>query len=369
MNIFFRLTVVTIFLSACASNPIDRHVDSTNSDLQNFVCMSKDHGFSKGCARSSDQDFSCGTEYAFHKECRTDLAPMTFIEELGIKPIEIETNQGEDAIYRSLPEIPDQIYNKYSSKEIALGLIQRKFLFEEVKNIRLSDFKVPRVNLFEDLQIVMEFPSKYLSNIMKEGFKNLHQTSHSSAFKDAEMRLKRESLFFKFKFTKGKHRDKIHEILPKYAYAIPVSDKSDLGPSYMAGYADLIAIFKNRVKLFSTLTNDDSLFGPGAWGLMDFNGKAGFLPPLTFTALNADCRAFRNECLKNTNDKGYLEAQIWGPLSWSDVDYIVVGCYQSNLSEASIVKTISGTVPVYRCKPVLKSGRIIRIERGELISK
>lgn len=361
---------MTFFLSACATKPIDRHAASTNSDLQNFVCLSKDQGVVKGCARSPDKDSSCGIEYAFYKECRTDLAPIIPFEALGIKLTEIDTTNGEDGIYRSLPEIADQTYNKYSSKEIALSLVQRKFIFEEVKNISNSDFNIPRVKLFEDLQIVMEFPSKYLSKIMKDGFKNLHQTGDSSAFKDAEWRIKRESLFFKVKFTKEKHRNKIHEILPKYAYAIPTSDKSDLGPSYMAGYADLIAVFKNRVKLFSTLTNDDSLFGTGSWGLLDINSNAGFLPPLTFTALNADCKAFRNECLKNTSyDKGYLEAQIWGPLLWSDVDYIIVGCSSNNDSVESIVKTISGTVPVYQCRPVTKSGKVIRIEKGELISK
>lgn len=49
-------------------------------------------------------------EYAFHKESRTDLVPMISIETLGIESTEIDTNNGEDGIYRSLPEISDQIY-------------------------------------------------------------------------------------------------------------------------------------------------------------------------------------------------------------------------------------------------------------------
>lgn len=369
MNKIYVLTLFSMFLSGCATNSVTRKIATTTNDQKDYICHDKDLGFSKGCVRYVSMDSNCSSGYAFYKECRSDLAQMIPVEMLGKIEFDIETNFGEDNIYKSLPELPDQVINQYSSKEIALSLVQRKFLLDEVKNINNDDFNSPRINLFENLQIIMEIPSKYLSAIKKNGFKNLHQTGNSSAFKDTEMRIKRESLFFKVKFSDKKHKDKIQEILPKYAYAIPFKDDNDLGPSYMAGYSDLVVVFKNKVKLFSTLTNDDSLFGSGGLGLLDVKGKGGFLPPLTFTALNTDCRAFRNQCLENTsNDKGYLEAQIWGPLTWKDVDFIVTGCYPSVISEKKILDIVSNTVPVYRCNPILKSGKIIRVEKGDLIS-
>ena len=285
MKVIFLLII--LYFSACTTKQVEKRALS-NIEGSEFICLSKEVGFAKGCLRFNDHDNQCNKQYSFHKTCRADLGFIIPIEEIGkIVWGGLDSNLNEQQIYNQLPKIPDSIYNKYSSKEIALSLIQRKFIFEEIPKMSEQDFINPRIDLFQDLQIAMEFPSKYLSSIVKKGFQNLHQTGKSTAFNDTDFRLKRESLFFKVQFSKKKFREKINEILPKYAYAIPVNDDGELGPTYIHGYADLVAIFKDRVKLSSTLANNDTLFGQGSWGLLDFKGNSGFLPPLTFTALNS----------------------------------------------------------------------------------
>lgn len=373
-------TAATLLVMAgavgCSSLPVISERKIASDHKSNFVCMSKTEGIHKGCARSPGADSFCESRnepesLAYLRPCRAELGVKIpdGITEWTIDPI--ENGRDESDTFNRLPQIPESFFEKYSAYEIAISLVQRKFLQDEIPRASDSDFKSPHYSLYADLRIVMEFPSRHIRDIIRGGFKNLHQTGRSSAFSDAEWRLRRESLFFKAKFPLEAYKQKVLELLPKYAYALPRNDIDGLGPSFLHGYADLVAVFKDEIKLRSTLTWDDSLFGPGSWGLLDVSGRGGFLPPLTFTALNTRCKSFGDRCLaRDGSDSGYLEAQIWGPLEWKDVEYLLIGCHSQmpKAEEDRVLSQVGTTVPVFRCRPENKSAKIRQVHRGERLN-
>jgi len=290
--------------------------------------------------------------------CLADQAGMV-PEVLSLPWVKADRAIGFLNLYNGWKELSATLLHENDTRSIARSLIYRQFLIRERDRALDMNQDSLKYSLFEDTKIVMTVPSSVLKAIKKSGFKNYHQTHTSSAFPDEKWRRQTESFFFRLRFPDSTEKDLAisNELLPKYAYVIPKSGIPELGPSIMVDYSDTIIVFKDRVKMQSTLTSSDSLFGSGQASLQNTQDLPIFLPPLTFYSL--DHRTFDdrgnvfNDRLKNNFGGGYMEAQIWGELTFDDVEYVIVGCYKTPTDQQlkKMLSAIPDGISVYGCAP------------------
>lgn len=144
-------------------------------------------------------------------------------------------------------------------------------------------------------EIIMSVPMEALESIAKNGFKNQHQTSKTTAANTKSRRLSAEEgqILMGLPYT-----NKTRDLLPKYAFQ--VFHDGTVKPHDIPSYGGVFIRFKPEVKKRATWSNADSL----NWTESPLNTNA--TKPKT------------NSC------KGYCEAQIWGELDMSDVASIAV---------------------------------------------
>lgn len=325
----------------------------------NHICLTVKEGLDKICSRDYQSDSFCSAStsaYNVDSCLRKAFHPLEKITSIPYKILSPCTGffcPSEEEALEEFAPIPVDIFKENSTTDIAKSFIIRHFNARE-RNVNFQDSHLSKASLYLDTKIVMEVPLNILHKIRKDGFLNTHQTNTSSAWKDLKWRKLREQLFFRIKLPSKnlskRLKKKIDELLPKYAYVIPSLNAEEyLGKSPMSGYADTLVIFKNSIKKRSTITNGDSLFGIGSAGLLAFDNSKYILPPLTFYATNFTSGNYPNEFLERT--ESYIEAQIWGKLTMTDVDYIILGCYK-DLSDESLryaLKSIPEEIPVYSC--------------------
>ncbi len=332
---------------------------SLNSLAYDEHCMTTQEGFSRGCARLTHLDSQCELSevqtFAFDVNyCLNDSEDL--ISAIVSEPFPKASNDlGEFEKFKNWQEFPEDILLGNDTRKIAVSLISRMYnQREKMRNFQMDQSNL-KYALFDDTKVLMTVPTSLLSKISKNGFLNTHQTKTSSAWLDPEWRTRRESMFFRLRFpvTTKKIKAISDELSPKYAYVIPKTGVKYLGPSIMANYSDAIVVFKDQVKMRSTVTQDDSLFGPGSFGLSDTEDLGFMLPPVTFYSLNHKTNSgFGDTWFQNKSpDLGYIEAQIWGKLTFDDVDYIILGCYQklSSVEIDKAIKQIPKEIPVFGC--------------------
>lgn len=200
----------------------------------------------------------------------------------------------------------------FDSRSLARELIIKK----EIKDMnRPVDPSAPVYDFMNKSKIILAFNIKYLPLIKQNGFLNQFQVDHSVNM-DRKHRMLVEDQIIESKLKRsGSKNAKEHYLRPKYAFLtldLDANDKSyqefngQFGIHITSDYGQIYAKIKDDVKERSTFTAGDSLY--------IFGSKTG------------DARTFKST---QTTPKGayyYWEAQIWGELSLSDVDYVLVNC-------------------------------------------
>ena len=201
----------------------------------------------------------------------------------------------------------------------------------------------------DDSEIIMMIPPHVIDSVAKHGFLNQHATLTSQGVYLIPARFAAEQ---ELAMARLPYSHKGKELLPKYALLL--ARRPDFGSFPLpTRYGSVAVVFKKEVMKRATWTYADS---------SDFHFQAGRFrrggaanPVLTHTVLYKRKPEDKNKC------GNYCEAQIWGELTFEDVDYVM----------------IRGTEPVL--PSLLKSGlRLYRYSspagaqapyvRGELLS-
>lgn len=141
------------------------------------------------------------------------------------------------------------------------------------------------------------------------------------------------------------------ELLPKYAI-LNVRRPGFGSFPLPARYGGVAVVFKKEVSERATWTYADSLDYSQKTGLYEKGGAAN--PVLARTTRAPAKSADRNAC------GNYCEAQIWGKLTWRDVDYAMVA------SSAAVPAALFATgTPVYRYEAASNPGQTAQYVRGE----
>lgn len=235
--------------------------------------------------------------------------------------------------------VPEAVYRKYSSKEIAITLVYKKFL-----DRKPGKRKFPATYDFLDgTELQMVFPQKYLELIEKNGFLNQHQINQSGGDLDRQSRAKSEDHLAGYKIE-ARYQEGLsvaNEVRPKYSYfglqvgpaaSHPNFHENDrLQAGISAQYGDVVAVFNEDLKDRSTFTARDSL-GAHTPGL---NLRETNQTPLQ---------------LKGKDPSRHWEAQIWGPVKISDVHHFIVNCPGwKSVPEDRLQKLMQLRKPVYQC--------------------
>jgi hypothetical protein len=183
------------------------------------------------------------------------------------------------------------LIEQMDSRKLAEMIVAR--LNEVCCKVRDPSMQVPTDDFSE---IMMMVPKKHLASIAKYGFKNQHQTSGTGGCDCKSNRLATEMRHVEMGLP---YTNKTRELLPKYA--MQVFKGEAMGQFSIANeYGDTIIHFKPEVKKRATWSDRDSL------------------------AIHETLRTNQIRPKKDTGCGFYCEAQIWGELDLTDVDYIAV---------------------------------------------
>ncbi len=227
---------------------------------------------------------------------------------------------------------PDEL-NQLSSRQIAELLVKR--MHRECDEIRGG--KTGKA-LEEDSDIMMFVPSSALDGIAKFGFQNQHSTRTSNGTNDRGFRYAAENTFNQMILGYG---PKSKEVLPKYA-ALDLKRADNIGQTITPNhYGDVIFVMKKDVKKRTSWTPADSL------------GYHGFRQSKVPNTLK-----FKEHKDLNFKCNIYCEAQIWGPLDYSDVEYVMIA---PGVNVPESLKTAQ--IPVYFHK---ESNSSVKLQKGEI---
>lgn len=187
-----------------------------------------------------------------------------------------------------------------SSKEIGERIVER--IAAQCDDVRGG---ATGKTMGEESDIMMFVPSGVLEGIEQYGFQNQHVTRTTNGCNCREDRYRAEGELSGILVGYG---PKAKEVLPKYS-ALSINKSGRLeGGGDASSYGDTIFMFKDDVKKRTTWTEIDSLMTKPFRGSRVVNG-------LSFQDKDDDpvkCKW------------GYCEAQIWGSLDLSDVDYVMI---------------------------------------------
>lgn len=187
-----------------------------------------------------------------------------------------------------------------SSKEIGERIVER--IAAQCDHVRGG---ATGKTMGAESDIMMFVPSGVLEGIEQYGFQNQHVTRTTNGCDCREERYAAEAELSGLMVGYG---PKAKEVLPKYT-ALSINKKGKLdGGGDASSYGDTIFMFKDAVKKRTTWTIKDSLMTSPYRGSRVVN-SLGF----------KDKKDDPMKC-----DWGYCEAQIWGSLDLSDVDYVMI---------------------------------------------
>jgi hypothetical protein len=164
----------------------------------------------------------------------------------------------------------------------------------------------------DDSEIIMMIPPHVIDSVAKYGFLNQHATLTSQGVYLIPARFAAEQ---ELAMARLPYSHKGKELLPKYALLL--AKRPDFGSFPLpTRYGSVAVVFKKDVMKRATWTYADS---------SDFHFQAGRFrrggaanPVLTHTGLYRRKPEDKNKC------GNYCEAQIWGELTFEDVDYVMI---------------------------------------------
>lgn len=183
----------------------------------------------------------------------------------------------------------------------------------------------------EDSELVMMVPSETVASISKHGFLNQHQTLTTQGVYTIPARFEAEQQLAMIRLP---YSHKAKELLPKYA--LLVVRRPDFGVFPLpTRYGSVAVVFKKKVMKRTTWTYADSSDFHFQAGRFNIGGVAN--PVLTHTGLYRRKPGDKNKC------GNYCEAQIWGKLTFEDVDYLMV-----RDTEPVPAALLESGLPIYR---------------------
>jgi hypothetical protein len=249
--------------------------------------------------------------------------PVVEIAPIKILPEILKLKEGQT--------IPSKIIADNDSRSVGASLVERI-------NLREAKEKKDTTNLYDfykDSEIQMAFKDKIFGSIRKGCFKNQFQTGSSNASMDPAFRVKTEKEFIGLGIAFEKDpKAKSHHIRPKYAYFVPTAKMKDVRVNeYSRQYGNIHAVFKDSIKDRTTYSEGDSI---------EYNLKARSLKR------KADYRLVRRDLIN------YWEAQVWGDVCFSDVDYFLINCpfaapKPTAVTEANLAMMKETGIAVYEC--------------------
>jgi hypothetical protein len=200
-------------------------------------------------------------------------------------------------------------------------------------------------------ELIMMVPAEALASIRARGFLNQHQTLATKGFDRLSARFEAEQELAMLRLPYGREG---RELLPKYA--VLNIRRRGYGAFFLpARYGSVAIVFKRKVEARTTWTYADSLDFSRKSGRYSQGGAAN--PVLARTTLYAGNAADRNEC------GNYCEAQIWGKLTWDDVESVMISTgdsFPAALADAG--------VPVYRYRAQENPGQTAQYVRGSRVA-
>lgn len=201
----------------------------------------------------------------------------------------------------------------------------------------------------DDSEIVMMVPSETVASIVTHGFLNQHETLTTQGVYTIPARFEAEQELAMIRLP---YSHKAKELLPKYALLI--ARRPDFGVFPLpTRYGSVAVVFKKKVMKRATWTYADSSDFHFQAGRFNIGGVAN--PVLTHTRLYRRKPGDTNKC------GNYCEAQIWGKLTFEDVDYLMI-----RDTEPIPASLLESGLRVYRySSPVNASAPYVR---GELVT-
>lgn len=267
------------------------------------VCLTPTVALDRMCARNAAYDLECAPgEKGWDREsCVAGNAGDVLPEILDLD---------DGAV------LPKGFVTSKNAELVARTIVYRHFQRVERPTIDELDLTVPDYNLYANAAPMMAFKEKWLEAILQNGFLNLHQTGRTLGAHLPRVRAELEDRLSSLRLEKNYSADAksaLHFLRPKYAYVNFSVEGEGLSPRLLDLYGDILAVFNNDVKKRTMFSNGDSL------ELSSNDEGQGAIPTQTFY----NSRARTEFALRGP----YYEAQIWGPLTFKDVKYILWGCF------------------------------------------
>lgn len=221
-------------------------------------------------------------------------------------------------------QLAGQISKSNDPEVVALELVHKKYLAFENKTVKKSHF-----DFLNDTDVFIALPDIILESVVKDGYKNVYELPAKTTSKKEGYLIKRKKLEDTF-LNAPLNDNSLH---PKYAIWQPKDTKvTEYASRPSPNYGNVLLFLKQHVKDRSTFSLSDS-----------YNHR---LPPQKLRTFHFQSA----KSLKNERDDGFTEAQIYGPLTKKDFDYIVVNCRGFGEVSHERLEELKRLLPVYSCK-------------------
>lgn len=307
---------------------------------QGAICLKVEEGLDKTCARFKAHDSVC---HDYYSEDSVAWDRASCINFNGDEVIAEVVNLDDNAI------IPAAIYKKYNSIRIAKSIVHRSFQKFARKGISKEDVLKPSYDVYHEAQPVMAFNYSKLQAIVDKGFLNQHITGQSNgcACTDRRAGIEDGLAGLSLESSYGAVGPAAHMLRPKYSFAEFLAPNDSLSNAFMHHYGDVLAVFKSEVKQRAFITPGDSL-----------NRTYSLRNAMTYFA------SYKN--FSFSRQENYYETQIWGELSFKDVNYLIVNCFSNTSRQViDILKFLNLKTPVYQCRVTRNNNSTF--EQGELL--
>ncbi len=244
--------------------------------------------------------------------------------------------------------IPLSIFDNHDSCSIGRSIVER---LKIVRDGPLQS-KPAYYDFWKDSDIQLVFHEQNAESILEKGFLNSRQIKNGRALHTS---LNLEGDFAAMTFPAS---ESVFETLPKYAYLGLIRNHPQIWQTRLDPlYGNVVAVFKNHVKKRTTFTAGNSAIIPTQTHTLSFETTTPFPEP-----------DYSHYARDNSSWGHHFEAQIWGRLLPSDVEYFLVNCpYQGQpISPDNLARLLNSGTPVYECINDPQNSKIIR---GQLIPK
>lgn len=291
------------------------------------VCLTLEQGLDRMCARDAAYDLNCEPgERGWSRESCVAWNPGDVLPEI----LNLEDGTA----------LPQGFVTVKNAALVARTIVYRHFQRVERPSMDELDLIIPDYNLYANAAPMMAFKEKWLEAILQNGFLNLHQTRRTLGAnlpnERAELENRLSGLTLEKKYSAAP-KSALNLLRPKYAYVNFAVESEGLSPRLIDQYGDILVVFDDEVKKRSLFSNGDSL------ELSSNDEGQGPIPAQTFY----NSRARTDFALRGP----YYEAQIWGPLTFHDVKYVLWGCFNERSPKVLLaaLRRHHLQTPVYKC--------------------